>query len=93
MSVYVRCEVSDGLRKKEATVMVNLAEGGVEYMPVDRCILLSAENGPSYMPVHIVIDYDDEDRVQVGLPVESDSGKRRLWVPRDSLKEFQVAVQ
>src|SRR5947209_15530495 len=47
------CKVSDGLRKSEATVMVEDFEGNPEFLPVDRDFL-TAEGDNFFLPVQVI---------------------------------------
>jgi hypothetical protein len=86
----VLCEVSDGLRKSEATVKLMTYGGRPEFLPVDRG-LLSQENGKYYLSVGLVHISPEKRAALVSLPVEADSGAHRAWVKLDHLKQEQGA--
>ena len=87
MSVLLACEVSDGRRTQEATVKVVGADGGPDFVPIDRSILIS-RGRKTYRPVDLVIYDREHGRAQVGLPVEADSGARRMWVKLEALRDL-----
>jgi hypothetical protein len=78
------CEVSEGLRKSEATVKVTAYDDRPEFLPVDRG-LLSEENGRCYLSVGLIHISHEKKAALVALPVEADSGAHRLWVKLDHL--------
>lgn len=82
----VICEVSEGLRKAEATVMVEDVYGAHHFLPVDRH-LLSQEGNTSYLPVGIIYIDENKGIALVELPLEADSGVSRLWVYLDNLSQ------
>ncbi len=84
----VLCEVSEGLRKSEATVKLTSYDGRPEYVPVDRG-LLSEENGRHYMSVRVIHISHEKKAALVALPVEADSGAHRVWVKLDRVKQEQ----
>jgi hypothetical protein len=88
MSVLLACEVSEGLRRQEATVKVIAADGVAEYMPVDRSILCK-EGTRYYLPVTLVSVDRKKKAALVGLPVEADSGARRIWVKETTLNGME----
>lgn len=86
----VLCEVSEGLRKSEATAKLTTYEGRPEFLPVDRGFL-SEENGRTYLSVGLVHVSQEKKAALVALPVEADSGAHRVWVRLEHLKEQQGA--
>lgn len=82
----VFCEVSEGLRRSEATVKLTSYDGRPEFLPVDRG-LLSQEKGRHYLSVGLVHVSPEQSAALVSLPVEADSGAHRIWVRLDQLKE------
>ena len=70
----VVCEVSEGLRKAEATVKLVSYDGRPEFLPVDRG-LLSAENGSQYLSVGLLHISPEKKAALISLPVEADSGR------------------
>jgi hypothetical protein len=86
----VLCQISEGLRKSEATVKLTTYDGRPEFLPVDRG-LLSSDNGSFYLSVGLVHVSQEKKAALVSLPVEADSGAHRVWVKFDSLKLEQGA--
>src|SRR5437763_9328707 len=84
----VICEVSEGLRKSEATAKLSTYDGRPEFLPVDRG-LLSEEGGKHYLSVGVVHISDEKKAALVSLPVEAGSGAPRVWVKLDHLKQEQ----
>jgi hypothetical protein len=82
----VICEVSEGLRKAEATVKLVTFDGRPEFLPVDRGFL-SSEDGKDYLSVPIIHISDDKKAALIALPVEADSGAHRVWVHLDRIKK------
>jgi hypothetical protein len=82
----VVCEVSEGLRKAEATVKLVTFDGRPEFLPVDRG-LVTIEGDRSYLSVGLVHVSNDQQAALVSLPVEADSGAHRVWVRLDALKQ------
>jgi hypothetical protein len=80
------CEVSEGLRKSEATVKLVTFEGRPEFLPVDRG-LLSAEGDKHFLSVPVIHVNREKNAVLIGLPVEADSGAHRIWVHLDRIKQ------
>jgi hypothetical protein len=78
------CEISEGLRPSEATVMVTDAQNLRHFLPVDRD-LLTSENGRSYLPVGLVHLDETKKLALIELPVEADSGTSRIWVKQKQL--------
>jgi hypothetical protein len=91
MQVLLSCEVSEGLQVREATVKVLAEDGVAEYLPVVRSALRQ-EGKRHYLPVQLVKIDEDRGAALVGLPVEADSGARRIWVKLDSLKQAEGAL-
>jgi len=84
----VLCEVSEGLRKSEATVKLISYDGRPEYIPVDRG-LLSQDSGKYYLSVGLIHISHEKKAALVALPVEADSGAHRVWVKLAHLKQEQ----
>jgi hypothetical protein len=82
----VFCEVSEGLRKSEATAKLTTYDGRPEYLPIDRGFL-SEEGGRHYLSVGLIHVSPEKNAALVSLPVEADSGAHRVWVRLDSLKQ------
>lgn len=76
---HMICEVTDGLRPAEATVMVRDFSGRSQFLPLDRRMLARA-NGHYLLPVYIVHQDDSKGVALVELPDEADSGTWRIWI-------------
>jgi hypothetical protein len=87
----VLCEVSEGLRKSEATVKLMTYDDRPEFLPVDRG-LVAVEGNRHYLSVGLVHISSEKKAALVSLPVEADSGAHRLWVRLDHLKLDHEAV-
>jgi hypothetical protein len=89
------CNVSEGLRKAEATVTVSEYDGTPQHFPLDRG-LITKTAGRSTIPVGVVhyagIAEGDE-LALVSLPVEADSGTQRIWVKLSDLVREKAAVR
>ena len=81
----VLCQVSEGLRKSEATVKLTTYEGRPEFLPVDRG-LVSSENGSFYLSVGLLHINPQKKAALISLPIEADSGAHRVWVKLESVK-------
>ncbi len=84
----VICEVSEGLRKSEATVKLITYDGRPEFLPVDRG-LVTEEGDKHYLAVGLIHISPEKKAALVSLPVEADSGAHRVWVHLDRLKQEQ----
>jgi hypothetical protein len=87
----VLCEVSEGLRKSEATVKLITFDGRPEFLPVDRG-LLSTQGDKHYLSVPVIHISQEKKAALIALPVEADSGAHRVWVHLDKLKQESGAV-
>jgi hypothetical protein len=87
----VICEVSEGLRKAEATVKLVTFDGRPEFLPVDRG-LLSTRGGKHYLSVSVLHISYEKKAALIALPVEADSGAHRVWVHLDQVEQAQGAV-
>jgi hypothetical protein len=87
---FVICEVSEGLRKSEATVKIVTFDGRPEFLPVDRG-LLSNLGDSHYLSVPVIHISHDKKAALIALPVEADSGAHRVWVHLDTIKKEQGA--
>jgi hypothetical protein len=85
---WVQCEVSEGLRRSEATVKLMTYEGRSEFIPVDRG-LLSEKGENHFLSVGLVHLSPEQEAALVSLPVEADSGAHRVWVRLSALKQEQ----
>ncbi len=86
----VHCEVSEGLRKSEATVKLVTFDGRPEFLPVDRG-LLSTEGDKHFLSVPVLHISQEKKAVLIALPVEADSGAHRVWVHLDRIKQNHEA--
>ena len=84
----VICEVSEGLRKSEATVKLVTFDGRPEFLPVDRG-MLSAEGDKHFLSVPVIHISQEKKAALIALPVEADSGAHRVWVHLDQIKSDQ----
>ena len=87
----VICEVSEGARDAEATVMVRDWQGSREFMPVDR-ELVHRDGDKNYLPVHVVHVDEAKGLALIGLPCEADSGANRIWVKLANLQYVNGAA-
>ena len=87
----VICEVSEGLRKSEATVKLVTFDGSPEFLPVDRGLVVT-EEGKTYLFVGLVHVNSEKKAALVSLPVEADSGAHRVWMKLESLREQGVTA-
>lgn len=86
MMAKVICEVSEGLRKAEATVKLVAFDGRPEFLPVDRG-MLSTEGDKHFLSVSIIHISQEKKAALIALPVEADSGAHRVWVNLDRIKQ------
>lgn len=86
----ILCEVSEGLRKSEATVKLSTFDGRREFLPVDRGVL-SSEGDRHFLSVSILHINQEKKAALIALPVEADSGAHRIWVHLDQIKQNQGA--
>jgi hypothetical protein len=91
MLVDLECQVKDGLRPQEATVMVRDYDGEKHFMPLDRG-LLAAEGGKYYISVALMKMDPRSKAALVALPIEADSGAYRIWVKRKNLKDLPEGI-
>jgi hypothetical protein len=84
----VVCEVSEGLRKSEATVKLVTFDGRPEFLPVDRG-LLSTQGDKCFLSVPVIHINQEKKAALIALPVEADSGAHRIWVNLDRIKQDQ----
>lgn len=78
------CEVSEGLRKSDASIKICEVDGTPQFFPLDRG-LISKINRRDAIPVRILEIDRDNDSALVTLPAEADSGATRVWVKLDDL--------
>jgi len=84
----VICEVSEGLRKAEATVKLITFDGRPEFLPIDRG-LLSTDGNQHFLSVPVIHINQEKKAALIALPVEADSGAHRIWVHLDRIKQDQ----
>jgi hypothetical protein len=77
----VLCEVSPGLRPSERTVAVCNVQGRREYLRIEANYLRQ-EGGRAYLPVGFLYEHPESNSVLIELPLEADSGARRVFVPK-----------
>ena len=82
----VICEVSEGLRKSDATVKLITYDERPEFLPVDRG-LLSQEGDKHYLSVGLLHVRHEKKAALISLPVEADSGAHRIWVRLAQVKQ------
>ena len=82
--LHVRCEVSEGLRDSERSVMVKGFDGRRHFLRVEH-YLLRYRNGLEYLPVEAIHIDPQTKAYLVELPLEADSGAHRIWVPAESV--------
>jgi hypothetical protein len=81
----VECKVRTGDADWERIAAVKDEKGREQYLTVSKG-LLSTSGGKTYLSVGIVqVDHGGR-RVLIELPVEADSGVRRLWVSFGSFR-------
>ena len=75
----IRCEVLEGPRPGFKTIGVPSIKGHNEYLSIETRFL--AKRGDEYLlPVFVVGRDPGHDTMLVQLPLEADSGARRVWV-------------
>jgi hypothetical protein len=77
-------DVPDGMFD---TVVVGVPDekGNKQFLRVHKDYV-TTEKGKTYLPIGVVqLDYSKK-RALVELPLEADSGRRRLWVPFSSFR-------
>ncbi len=84
MEYAVLCEISPGLRPSERTVAVTSVQGRREYLRIEASYLLQ-EGEHAYLPVGFIYEHPETNSALIELPLEADSGARRLFVPRGHL--------
>jgi hypothetical protein len=81
---YVHCEVSDGPRPGFKTIGIESIEGFKEYLAIEQRFLKF--NGQDwYLPIIIVGKDSDHNTALIELPLEADSGAKRVWVHNDDV--------
>ena len=88
----VVCEVREGLRAEEATVVVRDYRGDPEFLPIDRDFL-TYEGNKNYLPIGIIHIDQAKKLALIELPYEADSGAHRMWVKLSHLKQDSEIVQ
>jgi hypothetical protein len=91
MLVDIECQVKDGLRPQEATVMIKDYHGEKHFMPLDRG-LLEAEGGKHYVSVFLTQIDPRSKAALVSLPIEADSGAHQIWVRLKDIKDLPEGV-
>ena len=85
------CDLSEGARRQEATVILKDYEGWREFLPLDRG-LITRENGKNFISVSILHIDAATKTALVGLPEEADSGTHRIWVKTSQLRQVGEPV-
>lgn len=86
MQYYLHCEVSEGPRPGYKSVGVESIEGYTEFLVIEERFL--ATNGQDwYLPIAIVGKDADHGTKLVELPLEADSGAKRVWVHDESITD------
>ena len=81
---YVHCQTSDGPRPGFLSVGVDSVEGYTEFLAIEERFLWS--NGKDwYLPVAVVGKDSTHKTTLVELPLEADSGAKRVWVHDDAV--------
>ena len=75
----LRSEISDGPRNEFKTVGIASVDGRTEYLTIEER-LLARRSGELLLPVLEIGRDITKDIALVQLPVEADSGARRVWV-------------
>ncbi len=91
MEIAVQCEVQPGLRASERTVAVANIHGRKEFLRIDASYLRQ-ERGRVYLPVGLIYEHPPTNSVLVELPLEADSGARRIFVSKEHVL-FSDGVQ
>lgn len=84
METAVLCEVSRGLRDSERTVGVANVHGRKEFLRIEESYLWR-EGGATYLPVGFIYEHPATSSVLIELPLEADSGVRRMFVPKQNV--------
>jgi hypothetical protein len=80
----IQCEVADGPRTGFKTVGIPSIEGHTEYLTIEERFLV--RRGDDFLlPVREISRDQQHGTSLVQLPVEADSGARRVWVWRASI--------
>jgi hypothetical protein len=87
MLVLLECQVEDGLRPQEATVMVTDYYGEQQFMPLAR-EFLEWQGSKPYVAVPLIHIDPKSKAALVSLPIEADSGAYRIWVRLKDLKDL-----
>lgn len=80
----VRCEILDGPRPGFKTVGIPSIEGHSEYLSIEARFLAKRE-AAYLLPVFVVGKDQQHGTALIQLPLEADSGARRVWVKSDIL--------
>jgi hypothetical protein len=80
----LRCDISEGPRQGFMSIGVPSIEGYQEHVAIEERFL-ARRNGSYLLPVFVVGVDKQHQTALVQLPLEADSGARRVWVRSDSL--------
>lgn len=81
---YITCQTRPRLRESEVQVTVHDITARPQRLRTDRGFLLE-QDGRSWLPIGIVAQHPEEDKVLIEFPHEADSGANRIWVAPESL--------
>jgi hypothetical protein len=84
METAVLCEVNRGLRDSERTVAVANIHGRKEFLRIEDSYL-RREGEKIFLPVGFIYEHPASGSVLIELPLEADSGVRRMFVPRQNM--------
>ncbi|MCI0641676.1 MAG: hypothetical protein L0Y72_25975 [Gemmataceae bacterium] len=84
METAVICEVFPGLRHSERTVAVANVHGRKEYLRIEGSYIRPNGEG-IYLPVGLISEHPASGSVLIELPLEADSGVRRMFVPKENV--------
>ena len=85
------CDVEEGARPAEATVILRDYQGRREFLPLDRG-LITQEAGKNWITVFVLHVDEATKTAFVGLPEEADSGTHRIWVKKSQLRRIDEYV-
>jgi hypothetical protein len=88
---YVHCEVSDGPRDGFKSVAVGSVEGYCEYLVIEERFL-SCVGADWFMPVSVIGKDTEQKTTLIELPVEADSGAKRVWVHGEAIFDKPRAI-
>lgn len=84
METAVLCAVKRGLRDSERTVAVANFHGRKEYLRIEASYLRQ-EGDQTYLPVGFIYEHPASGSILIELPLEADSGVRRMFVAKQNV--------